>query len=212
MTGRVALVSGTASGLGRAMALGLAEAGADLMLADRNTAGNEATAEQIAGLGRRAIPVTCDLSDPDQIRAMYARLDREYGRIDVLGNVAGDGCQVAPEELSLQQLQDVLPTLGVPHPRGVRVRQLVHQDQFRFPRQRRIQVEVLERPSPMLYLPPRQDFEPLEQHIGFAPAMGLDVPGQHVGPGSLLRPSRLQHGVGLPHARGRPEENLQAAE
>ena len=113
LSGRVALVSGSASGLGRAMAMSLAEAGADLMLADINTAGNEATAMHIAGLGRRALSVTCDVSDPEQIRLMFARLDREYGRIDVLGNVAGEGCQVPPEELSLPQLQAVLQVLVV---------------------------------------------------------------------------------------------------
>ena len=90
LTGRVALVSGTASGLGRAMAIGFAEAGADLMLADINTQGNEATAARIEGLGRRALPVTCDVSDPEQIHQMFSRLDREYGRLDVLGNVAGE--------------------------------------------------------------------------------------------------------------------------
>src|SRR5690242_12386313 len=90
LKGRVALVSGAAQGLGRAMALALAEAGADLLLADRNTAGIERTAEHITGLGRRALPVTCDVSEPEQIRAMFARLDREFGHIDFLGNVAGD--------------------------------------------------------------------------------------------------------------------------
>ncbi len=113
LCGRVALVSGSASGMGRAMAIGLAEAGADLMLADINTAENEATAVHIARLGRRAVSVTCDVSDPEQIRLMFARLDREYGRIDVLGNVAGEGCQVPPEELSLSQLQAVLQVLVV---------------------------------------------------------------------------------------------------
>jgi len=113
LSGRVALVSGAASGMGRAMAIALAEAGADLMLADINAAGNEATTAQVAGLGRRAIPVTCDVSDPEQIRSMFAHLDREYGRIDVLGNVAGEGCQVSPEELSLAQLQQVLQVLVV---------------------------------------------------------------------------------------------------
>src|SRR4051794_6680919 len=52
LTGRVGLVSGAAQGLGQAMALALAEAGADLMLADRNAAGMEKTTGQIAGLGR----------------------------------------------------------------------------------------------------------------------------------------------------------------
>jgi gluconate 5-dehydrogenase len=113
LSGRVALVSGTASGLGRAMAIGLAEAGADLLLADIDATGNQATAAHIARLGRRAISVTCDVSVPQQIRAMFERLDREYGRIDVLGNVAGEGCQVSPEELSLEQLQAALQTLVV---------------------------------------------------------------------------------------------------
>ena len=113
LAGRVALVSGTASGLGRAMAIGFAEAGADLMLADINAQGNKATAAHIRELGRRAIPVTCDVSDPEQIRSMFSRLDREVGRLDILGNVAGEGCQISPEELSLEQLQNVLQSLVV---------------------------------------------------------------------------------------------------
>ena len=90
LSGRIALVSGAASGLGRAMALGFAEAGADLLLADKNTAGIEDTAGQIEGLGRRALPRTCDVSEPTQIDALFAQLDRDYGAIHILGNVAGD--------------------------------------------------------------------------------------------------------------------------
>src|SRR5262245_56629696 len=99
LTGRVGLVSGAARGLGRAMALALAEAGADLVLADRNAAGMEKTAAEIAELGRRAVAVTCDVSEPAQLRAMFVRLDREFGRIDVLGNVAGDPILGRPEEI-----------------------------------------------------------------------------------------------------------------
>jgi NAD(P)-dependent dehydrogenase (short-subunit alcohol dehydrogenase family) len=105
LTGRVALVSGAAQGLGRAMALALAEAGADLMLADRNGAGVAATAEQIVGLGRRAVGVACDVSDPAQIRALFAELDRVFGHIDFLGNVAGDGVLGKPEEISLANVE-----------------------------------------------------------------------------------------------------------
>src|SRR6516164_6879510 len=105
LTGRVGVVSGAAQGMGRAMALALAEAGADLMLADINTAGVEKTAEQIARLGRRAIPITCDVSRPDQIRTMFGRLDREFGRIDFLGNVAGDAIMARPEEIALEDVE-----------------------------------------------------------------------------------------------------------
>ena len=71
LTDRVAVVSGAAQGLGRAMAYALADAGADLLLLDRNAAGMRATAEHIAPLGRRAVPVTCDVSEPEQVRGVY---------------------------------------------------------------------------------------------------------------------------------------------
>jgi NAD(P)-dependent dehydrogenase (short-subunit alcohol dehydrogenase family) len=105
LTGRVALVSGAAQGLGRAMAVGLAQAGADLVLADRNAAGVQKTADHISSLGRRALPVPCDVSEPEQIRALFSRLDREFGRIDFLGNVAGDGVLGRPEEIPLQGIE-----------------------------------------------------------------------------------------------------------
>lgn len=105
LTGRVAVVSGAAQGLGRAMSLALAEAGADLMLLDRNGPGAEATAAQITALGRRAVVNVCDTSQVDQVRALFARLDREFGRIDFLGNVAGDGLLGKPEEITLEQVE-----------------------------------------------------------------------------------------------------------
>jgi NAD(P)-dependent dehydrogenase (short-subunit alcohol dehydrogenase family) len=105
LTGRVALVSGAASGMGRAMSIALAEVGADLMLADRNIAGVEHTAGEIQGLGRRAVAVNCDVSEPQQISNMFAQLDRDFGRIDFLGNVAGEGILGRPEEISLEAVE-----------------------------------------------------------------------------------------------------------
>jgi NAD(P)-dependent dehydrogenase (short-subunit alcohol dehydrogenase family) len=113
LTGRVALVSGAASGLGRAIAMALAEAGAELMLADINLEGMERTASDIARRGRRAVPVGCDVSDPNQIRTMFARLDQVFGRLDVLGNVAGEGILARPEEITLEQVQRVFQNLVI---------------------------------------------------------------------------------------------------
>jgi NAD(P)-dependent dehydrogenase (short-subunit alcohol dehydrogenase family) len=113
LSGRVALVSGAASGMGRAMSLGLAEYGADLVLADLNEEGMEATAHEIEQLGRRAVPVVCDISDPTQIDSLYAALDREYGRIDVLGNVAGEGIGGDPRELTAEQIRQCMENLVV---------------------------------------------------------------------------------------------------
>jgi NAD(P)-dependent dehydrogenase (short-subunit alcohol dehydrogenase family) len=99
--------------MGRAMAIAFAEVGADLVLADINPAGNEATAHDIEQLGRRALPVTCDVSNVEQIRAMFARLDSEFGRIDVLGNVAGEGVRKKPLELTEEQVRQTLQNLVV---------------------------------------------------------------------------------------------------
>ena len=111
LTDRVAIVSGTASGMGQAMATAFAEAGADVMLLDLNTAGNEETAHALAKLGRRVLPVTCDVTDYAQIDRIYALLDQEFGRVDILGNVAGNGIQKAAEEISMDEFAWVFQNL-----------------------------------------------------------------------------------------------------
>lgn len=105
LTDRVALISGAAQGMGRAMSLALAQHGADLVLADLNEDGLQQTTDAIAKIGRRAIPVRCDVSKPDQIRPMFTQLDREFGRIDFLANVAGEGILGKPEEISLEEVE-----------------------------------------------------------------------------------------------------------
>ena len=105
LSGRVAVVSGAASGMGRAMSLALGEAGADLMLLDINVEGAEKTASEIEAMGRRAIPVNCNVSRPDEIRAMFSQLDDEFGRIDFLGNVAGEAVRAKPEVISLDDVE-----------------------------------------------------------------------------------------------------------
>jgi NAD(P)-dependent dehydrogenase (short-subunit alcohol dehydrogenase family) len=107
LTGRVALVTGAAQGLGQAMATALAEAGADLLLVDRNESGARQTAAMIGGNGRRASVAVADVSDPAQIRELFHRLDVEFGRLDFLGNVAGDAILAAPERITLEEVEQV---------------------------------------------------------------------------------------------------------
>lgn len=111
LTDRVAIVSGTASGMGRAMATAFAEAGAHVVLLDINQAGNEETAHTLAALGPRALPVTCDVSDYGQIDQVFALVDKEFGRVDVLGNVAGNGTQRAAEEITMAEFTAVFQSL-----------------------------------------------------------------------------------------------------
>jgi len=113
LKGRVAVVSGAAQGLGQASALALAQHGADLVLVDRNLAGAEATGERIRALGRRAIAGSTDVSDPVAIEELFRRVDAEFGRVDFLGNIAGDGHRAKPEELTITDLHLNLQNLVV---------------------------------------------------------------------------------------------------
>jgi NAD(P)-dependent dehydrogenase (short-subunit alcohol dehydrogenase family) len=111
LAGRVAVVSGAARGLGRAAAVAFAEAGADLLLADLNADGAQDTAGQAVALGRRAVALACDVSDPEAVRALFRHVDQEFGRVDVLANVAGEGVLGRPEELTLAQVEQTFRSL-----------------------------------------------------------------------------------------------------
>lgn len=89
LEGKVALVTGASSGLGVTFASSLAEAGADVVLAARRADRLEAVAETIRATGRRALPVSCDVTDPEQVEEAVAQAVAELGRIDVLVANAG---------------------------------------------------------------------------------------------------------------------------
>ena len=82
-------MTGGGRGIGRASALALAEAGADVAIAARRLEDLEAVAEQVRRLGRRALAVACDVNAGEQLDALVARTLEVFGRIDVLVNNAG---------------------------------------------------------------------------------------------------------------------------
>src|SRR4051812_13571385 len=87
---KIVLVTGASSGIGRAIALRCARAGADLALTYReNLSGAEATAQEIRSLGRRAEVVRTDISKPEDIGALVRRLKDVFGIVDVWINNAG---------------------------------------------------------------------------------------------------------------------------
>ena len=96
-TDKVVVVTGASKGLGRAMALGFAEAGADVVVASRKIEACEIVAGEIRALGRRALPVRCHVGDWDDCGALIDATVAEFGRIDVLVNNAG----IAPVPPSL---------------------------------------------------------------------------------------------------------------
>jgi NAD(P)-dependent dehydrogenase (short-subunit alcohol dehydrogenase family) len=113
LSGRVAVVTGAAQGMGQATALAVAEFGADVVLVDRNLPGAEATGTRIRALGRRVLCSGCDTSEPAQIAALFRDVDAAFDRVDFLGNIAGDGHLARPEELTISDLQRVLQNLVV---------------------------------------------------------------------------------------------------
>ena len=113
LTGRIAIVTGSAQGMGRAMAMALAEAGADLVLLDRNAAGIEATAHDIRELGCKALPIAGDVTDTDHIETVFATVDRELGRVDILGNVAGEARAGAAEDMTLADIRTTFHNLVI---------------------------------------------------------------------------------------------------
>ena len=86
---KTVLVTGAGRGIGRALAIGMAEAGADLLLVARTESDLQETAQQIEQLGRRAFVLTCDVTDRTQVQATVDRAYTYVDRIDVLVNNAG---------------------------------------------------------------------------------------------------------------------------
>ncbi|MCF3939641.1 SDR family NAD(P)-dependent oxidoreductase [Gordonia tangerina] len=89
LDGRVAIVTGAGSGLGAGIAVALAESGADVVITGRRPDPLTSVAEDIRRLGRHALPVPTDVTDPEQCDASVRATMKEFGRVDVLVNNAG---------------------------------------------------------------------------------------------------------------------------
>lgn len=89
LTGQIAVVIGGTSGLGKAIALGLANAGVDVVASSRSQAAVEATASEIQAHGRRTLAIACDVTDRESLQALHDRVLEEFGNIHVLIYAAG---------------------------------------------------------------------------------------------------------------------------
>jgi NAD(P)-dependent dehydrogenase (short-subunit alcohol dehydrogenase family) len=104
--GKIAIVSGSGPGMGREIALAFAREGADVAVAARREDKVARVAEKIEALGRRALPVRCDVTDPDQCRELADRTAAELGGVDILVNNAyhdGDFAKIVDADLAAWQ-------------------------------------------------------------------------------------------------------------
>jgi len=107
--GKIALVTGAGSGIGRAVALALQSAGYSVMLAGRRAAELEKTAASATSSGGKMLAVPTDVSKPDDVQALFARTREAFGRLDVLFNNAGASAPGIPmEDLTYQQWSAVV--------------------------------------------------------------------------------------------------------
>lgn len=110
-TGRIALVTGGGSGIGRAVALGLLEDGFRVVLAGRRAEPLQTLATEAASRGQTALAVPTDVCDPGSVQALFDTIERTFGRLDLVFNNAGVNAPAVPlDELPLDKWFSVLNT------------------------------------------------------------------------------------------------------
>jgi len=109
LSGTTAIITGGYTGLGKQMALALAEAGADIVIAARNLDGCTETARDISvSTGVKTHPIKCDVSSPEDVQRMVQETISEFGKIDILVNNAGTALGGLPQEMSLEDWENIL--------------------------------------------------------------------------------------------------------
>ncbi len=104
-----ALVTGAGAGIGRATAMALARAGWHVALVGRRRDKLLEVAREIGGVGRRAIAAPCDVGDAEAVKSLFATIEQDFGRLDLLFNNAGQGAPAVPfDELSFAQWKAVV--------------------------------------------------------------------------------------------------------
>ena len=108
LTGKIALVTGGAGGIGHAQALGLADAGADVIVASRNLGHLEKVAEEIRAKGRKSLAVTVDVTDEKSVADMVAAILETFPRIDILVNAHGLAIRKPADAFPIEEWQQVM--------------------------------------------------------------------------------------------------------
>ena len=110
LTGRTAVVIGATSGIGKAIALGLADAGADVVPTGRRAELAAAAAREVEARGRRSLATTADVSDANSLQALYDASIKAFGKVDILVNAAGRSVRRATLDVSDSEWEGILDT------------------------------------------------------------------------------------------------------
>src|ERR1041384_2233359 len=102
-TGKVALVSGAANGIGRATAMRFAQEGADVVAIDREGDPLREMAHAMEGLGRRVLAITADWTDAARVHEAFGEVRRAFGRVDILFNNVGQSARERASEFHLSE-------------------------------------------------------------------------------------------------------------
>ncbi len=108
LDGKVAVLPGGAGGIGSALSRGLAEFGANVVVAGRSAERAESVAASVASTGRRAVGMVVDVTDPASVDRLIGRVMDEFGRIDVLVNCAGTNVEAPAQDFPLAEWRKVM--------------------------------------------------------------------------------------------------------
>ena len=108
LTGKVGIVTGGAGGIGKALALGLARHGADVVVTSRTLNKLEPVATEIKAMGKKSLAVASDVTDERSVKAMVEQVARAFSHIDILVNAAGINIRNSAEDIPVEDWQKVM--------------------------------------------------------------------------------------------------------
>jgi len=108
LDGKVVIITGGSSGIGKSIALTYAEAGANVVVASRKQENLDKVAEEIKALGRESLAISTDVKIPEQVDNMVKQTVDHFGRLDIMVNNAGRGIPTQPLEISVKEWNHVL--------------------------------------------------------------------------------------------------------
>jgi len=108
LTGKVAVVTGGSGGAGKAISIALALYGADVVVTSRTLATLEETASEVTKHGKTALPISCDVTDPESVDNMMKKTVEEFGRVDIMVTAAGIALRHPAEEMPVEDFKKVM--------------------------------------------------------------------------------------------------------